>query len=331
MRSSTRLVGLCVLLCALFGGASAAQAACYGSTPAAVSFADSGIDAQGGVAPEITTVQGTLDGRCNYSVVPGLTRSLISGDSVFIYIDRDGNPITGGRTPTGADGADIVVATLGVSGAQGPPAIGVWNGSLFDFTTDPNPVGAAGSDGGFSASVDRLGIRSGALTWFYVVTRYRGVYDYFDFGPNPGVAPPSLLAAFSTTPPPPPPPPPPPLFPPYWPVVQQPTAKPRPDESACKVPDVRGKTRSAALDRLLNAHCDLASTALWRYSNSVRKGRVIATTPRAGSRTTRDVRLVLSKGRRKSRARAAAVEATALPKTVLTRLQELANSLATRP
>jgi hypothetical protein len=38
-----------------------------------------------------------------------------------------------------------------------------------------------------------------------------------------------------------------------------------------------------------------------RYSNRVRKGRVIGTTTAAGKQTTRPVRLIVSKGRRKPR------------------------------
>jgi hypothetical protein len=309
-----------VLLCVVFGGASAAQAACYGSTPANVSFADSPFDGSAGLAPEITTVQGALDGACNYSVVPGLTDSLVDGDAVFVHIDRDNNPATGDPT---FRGADIVVGTLGVTGTEGPPVLGVWNGSSMVFT-DPSPVGAARNDGGFSASVDRLGLSPDTLTRFSVSTMYSGIYDnYVDFAPEPGASPISLPVAFSTTPPLPPPPPTPPA-PAAQPVVPPATA-------GCRVPFVRGKTRWAAEDKLFGADCNVASTVRKRFSNVVRKGRVITTTPGSGARTTKAVRMVVSKGRRKHSARAAGVDGAVVSMSVLARLQELANSPAARP
>jgi PKD repeat protein len=84
----------------------------------------------------------------------------------------------------------------------------------------------------------------------------------------------------------------------------------------CVVPKVKGRTREAAEDRLVNALCDIAFTARRAYSNRVRKGHVIRTLPAAGTRTSTRVRLVISKGRRKRRAapshrvRAAAVVGT---------------------
>src|SRR4051794_7530079 len=270
MKAHLRLVGLCGLLGAMFGGASAAQAAGYGSTPARAPFADDPDDSESGLAPEITTVHGTLDSACNYSVVPGLTRSLIDGDAVFVYIDRDNNPATGSPTFIGAD---IVVGTLGVTGTEGPPLLGLWNGSGFDFN-DPSPVGAARSDGGFSAPVDRLGLPSSTLTRFGVGTIYSGTYDkYVDFAPEPGASLIALPVAFSTTPPPAPPAPP-------APPTTHPTA-PR----SCRVPSVHGKTRRAAKKRLHAARCNVAGRVRSKYSNSVRKGRVIGTTPAVGART----------------------------------------------
>src|SRR5262245_62613749 len=90
MKVHRRLVGLAVVLGATLGVTSTAEAACYGSTPAAVTFADSALDGELGLAPEITTVRGGLDAACGYSVVPGLTDLLIAGDAVFVYVDRDG-------------------------------------------------------------------------------------------------------------------------------------------------------------------------------------------------------------------------------------------------
>ena len=306
MRVLTRLLGLSVLAGATFACASTAQAACYGSTPTSAVFADSAFDGQSGLAPEITTVQASVDASCTYAVVPGLTDSLISGDAVFVYLDRDGNSATG--SPLFA-GADAVVGTLGVTGLEGPPLLGVWNGVDFTFS-DPSPVGGARNDGGFAASVDRLGIASGTTSQLVVATIYQGIYDnYIDMAPEPGAAGIALPVAYSTTPPPPPPPPPPPSTAPQR---TQPV-------QGCVVPYLRGRTAASAKNRLFNADCDFANAVRRQHSRTVRKGRVIRTTPAAGTQTTRTVRIVVSKGRRK-RARAA------VSVTMLHRLEQLANA-----
>jgi PKD repeat protein len=74
---------------------------------------------------------------------------------------------------------------------------------------------------------------------------------------------------------------------------------PRP---GCKVPRLRGKTRSAARDDLADAGCAVARLARREYSTRVRRGRVSRTVPSAGAWTTRQVRVVVSMGRRKHRA-----------------------------
>jgi hypothetical protein len=315
------LLGLCALSCTLLVPAAGAHAACYGATPASAWFADSPIDGTSGLAPEITTVTASLDGACNYAVDPGLA-PLIEGDAAFIYVDRDGNPATGSPTP---QGADVVVGTLGYSGADSPPLLGTWDGSAFQFS-DPSPVGSAPANGGFSANVDRLGIPSGVTTRFAVGTIWQGVYyDYVDFAPEPGAPGIPLGVSYSTTPSPPPAPPPPAVPVSTAPAQAQPVPATGHSSAACTVPKVSGRTRAAASDRLWDAGCDEALTVSREYSRTMRQGRVIRTTPAAGSWTTKHVRLVVSKGRRPHRgARAAAAEAH--PATVLERLQELANA-----
>ena len=89
----------------------------------------------------------------------------------------------------------------------------------------------------------------------------------------------------------------------------------------CIVPNVTRRSRSAAENRLFDADCAIASIVTREYS-SVPKGRVIRTLPAAGTQTTKSVRLVLSKGRRKPARARRSVAAT----TDLARLQTLANA-----
>jgi PKD repeat protein len=66
----------------------------------------------------------------------------------------------------------------------------------------------------------------------------------------------------------------------------------------CKVPRLRGKTRSRARDDLADAGCGIAAGVTTAYSVRVRRGRVLRTWPAAGQRTTKRVRLVVSNGSR---------------------------------
>jgi hypothetical protein len=317
----TRLaaVGLCVG--AALAAAPAAQAACYGSTPATTSFADSPLDGDGGLAPEISTVTATVDVTCDLAVNPGVDQ-LIGDDSVFIYIDRDGNPATGS---TLFGGADIVVGTLGEIGTDSPPLLGVWDGTQFQFT-DPTPVGASLLIGGFSATLDRLGVPSGVVTHYFVASQWQGLYDdYFDWAPNIGSGLTiGLPVSYSTVPPPPPPPPPAPIAPapaPVTPVVTAPAHK----TTGCTVPRVKDRTAAAARNRILGSGCRYRSGATRRYSAGVRRGRAIGTIPSAGSLTGGRVRLVVSRGRRPRHAHTSAAGAGAAT-AVLAQLQQLANA-----
>ncbi len=324
MRRGGRFAGLCVCAGALFGATATAEATCYSSTPSAATFVDHPFDGDDGLAPELTTVSLAVDGACTLSVNPGVT-ALIPDDAVFSYINRDGNVATGSAL---FSGADVVVGTLGDYGEDYPPLLGVWNGVEFTFT-DETPVGTAPSPGGFSAHVDRLGMVPGATATFRLASSWLGIYDsYFDWAPQPGAGAIPLAVNFSTTPPPPPPPPAPPAPTPVpTPVstpVPLPTA-PMEDEgveaTGCTVPKVKGKTRAAAETRLFDADCEVAFSVAKRYSNTVRKGRVIGTTPGSGNITSKRVKLIVSKGRKRARARASSVSPS-----LLERLETLANA-----
>lgn len=299
---------------ALFGATTTAEAACYGSTPSAMTFADSPFDGEVGLAPEITTVSMAVDGACNYSVNPGLTLPLIDDDFVFIYVDRDGNAATGSLN---WGGADVVVGTVGGTYGDSPPLLGVWNGAQFTFT-DTSPAGTAPFHGGFSATLDRLGVAPGVTTGVQVRTDWNGTYDtYNDYAPDTNVSIP-LAVNYSTAPPPPPPPPPPPApAPAPAPLPSAPVA----DAQGCTIPNVKGRTRDAAETRLFNADCEVAFTVVKRYSNTIRKGRVIGTSPGTGIITTKRVKLIVSKGRKRARARASAVAPS-----ILDRLEDAANA-----
>jgi hypothetical protein len=314
----TRLAAVGLCLGAALAAAPAAHAACYGSAPATTSFADSPLDGDDGLAPEISTVTATVDASCDLAVNPGVDQ-LIGDDSVFIYIDRDGNPATGS---TLFGGADIVVGTLGQIGPDSPPLLGVWNGAQFTFT-DPTPVGASLLIGGFSATLDRLGVPSGVVTHYFVGTQWQGIYDeYFDWAPNIGSGQTIGLPISYSTVAPPPPPPPAPIVPapaPATPVVTAPAHK----TTGCTVPRVKGRTAAGARNRILGSGCRYRPGVTRRYSAGVRRGRVIGTIPAAGSLTDGRVRLVVSQGRRPHHAHASAA---ASGPGLLAQLQRLANA-----
>ena len=288
---------------AVCGGAlpTTAQATCYSSTPSSAVFTDSASDGTGGLAPELTTIQASLNGACAYSVSPGLVSPvLIDGESVFVYINTDGNPSTGEPV---FQGADVAVGVLGKAGADSLPLLGTWNGTDISFS-DPNPLGAVGL-AGFSASVDRLGIATGVATPIRVGSLYKGIYsNYSDFAPDAGQAPFPLNVSYSTTPPPTPGPAP--VSTPA-PGSPQTTGTAQPTSSMCEVPYVRGLTFNSAIDRFNNTdNCTLRTADRYVYNSVVRKGRIVRTIPAAGARTRHAVQLVVSRGKRpKRRARRA--------------------------
>jgi hypothetical protein len=67
--------------------------------------------------------------------------------------------------------------------------------------------------------------------------------------------------------------------------------------NACKVPNLKGNTRSHAIDRLRHAHCKVGSTHR-RFSGAVKAGHVMKTSPGSGQGTNSRVSLYVSKGPR---------------------------------
>jgi hypothetical protein len=295
----------------VFGGlaaASSADAACYSSTPSATSFVDAPAD--GSLAPEITTITAQLDGACAVTVDPGVTAPLIEGDGVFVYLDVAGNPATGSSV---FQGADVAVGSLGVTGIDPPPLVGRFDAASDSFSFDDAPVAAAVGYGGFSATLDQLGVPTSPTTLAArTATIWSGIsYDYFDFAPEPAAAPFPFAVAFDTTPPPPPPPPvaPAPPAPPAQPQVPVAPAAPTitpvstTPVATCKVPSVKRLRLAAARHAIRHAGCH-AGEVERVYSASVRSGRVIRSLPKGGTRWSEPVDLVVSKGRRPRHKRA---------------------------
>jgi hypothetical protein len=283
MGLGSRFPLVCACVAALLACAQTAQAACTRSTPAHTTFADDPADANG--APELTNVTVSVDAACTFSVDPGVGADAPVGP-ILAFIDRDGNPATGAPVPQGAD-----VAVFSIGELEFTPFFGVWNGEDFEIVGEAAPAGA----GGFSAHVDQLGIAPGARTstWVWSLSVSDDDEDRFDAAPEPQAAGIALDVLYAATAPDPAAP-----TAPAAPVVT-PTAGAPP--ARCIVPKLKGRTRAAAVARLRARGCAPAATPVRRYSASVRKGRVIGTTPAAGRHTARPVTLIVSKGRKPRR------------------------------
>ena len=90
----------------------------------------------------------------------------------------------------------------------------------------------------------------------------------------------------------------------------------------CTVPKVKGRTLANAKSRLRFKGCTPAVNVTRRYSTTVRKGRVIGTSPGTGARTTKKVKLIMSKGKRPARAKAPIA-----PQALITRARAMLRSL----
>lgn len=295
--------------------AATAGAQCYSSTPGSTAYADSPADGDLGLAPEITTVGVSLDASCDYSVNPGIVGSLIQGDGVFEYIDTDGNPATGSPT---FGGADVAVGSIGVNGIDPPPVLGHWDPVAGTFSFSGGASLTTVGTGGFSATLDQLGVSTPLTTNVQVGSIWIGTYDnYTDFAPDPGLGPIPFPVAFSTTAPPPPAvvvttpaaPAPTPVTPAPAPVTATSVPAPR-TPSGCRVPAVRKLRTTVARQALRHAGCRLGVTTR-SYSTTVPNGRAITTLPKAGTRHWAEpVDMVVSKGRKPKHRHAHAATAT---------------------
>src|SRR4051794_27363170 len=102
--SLTRSLRPLVLVMAVTVGALAfagsASAQCYSSTASQQSFSDSPVDGDSGLAPEILGAVAVVGSNCSFgagTVIAGVQNpgDLLSGESVGMYFDTDGNPATG--------------------------------------------------------------------------------------------------------------------------------------------------------------------------------------------------------------------------------------------
>jgi PASTA domain-containing protein len=267
------------LMSLLWFCAGRADAICYGSTPASSTFADSFVD--GGGAPEVYGIDIDLNAGCGLTV-DTVTDSLISGDAVFTYLNVDGNPTTGDVI---FSGADRVVGVLGPSGS-GPPILAPWNGTTFDFVGAGQALPAY-FDAGFITNLNQLGVPAPTTLGLIVGSLYSPL-SAFDFAPDVGAY--GFPVGFSTSPPPPPPPPPPAAAP----VPVAPTVSPKAKKTTCKVPKVRRLTIAKAQKKLSKAGCKYKIRG---------KGRVVSTTPKAGSETSKTVIVKAKKRKRSKRSR----------------------------
>ena len=275
--SRISLLAVVVVAAVLFAPAASANAACTSSAPSAAAYADP-VDGDLGLAPEITTVEGSVDASCHIVVDPGIAAPLADGDGVFVYIDSDGNPATGAPA---LGGADVAIVTIGLPTSVSPPLRGVWNGDTFVFD-ETTPVGTAVGNGGFSASVDALPVASGTTTSLMLGSlRVTDDDVLFDFAPDGGAI----------------------TLPVTWSAAAAPTRRTdlytaqAPGAAACTVPRTKGMTVGRARARVRVHGCRVGTVVQRAYSASVRRGRVVGTSIVHGT-----VRLVVSKGKRPRKA-----------------------------
>jgi hypothetical protein len=255
-----------------------ALAACSSSTPVDRSFVDNASDSQLGLGPEMAFVGVTLGSACDLTVLPTLvdrssTVGLISDETVATYIDSDGNPATGSAQ---WGGADKIVLTIGRRGPDLRPALGTWTGEAFSFAAGVT-LPAVGA-GGFTASLDQLGVAAPTTLGLRVASTWTGLRDtYDDLAPGRGLPPIAVPVTFATDGAPPAPPP-----------------AAGPAFAPCLVPKVRRLPLSEARRRLARAGC---RSRVVRVRSRLRPGRVSTTLPAAGTWTIRAVVLNVAESR----------------------------------
>lgn len=317
MSTKARLVA-CVCGAAFasaFAAGPAAASPCATSTPASQVFADSPLDSDNGLSPEITSVTASLDSACNLSISYGIADgALIDSDALSWYLNTDGNPSTGNTT---FGGADYAVMTLGRTGLDDPPVLAPWVNGAFDFAARKTlPTNGLF---GFKVNVaDLNGLTSGVPLTFMGGASWSGTYGFYvDWAPEVGAAPFSFPMVFSATAPvvqqaPPQPP----VMTTVQPSTQAPvTPVSTPAAKTCTVPLVKGLSAAAARKRVTNAGCMVGAT---RYVTSkAYAGKVVRTTPARGDVLAGGARVSLVIGRRpvtkkyaKRRARAANASTT---------------------
>lgn len=281
-------------------GPSPATAACTSSTANSQSFPDATGEADE-LAPDISGVIMVTTDQCftggTLSLADGRD-SMIEGEAAALYLDIDGNSNTGSQTFVGAD---RVVITLGHSGEDGLPGVGVWNASTgeFDFngqSAHPVDVGV----GGWSWGIDQIGFQS-VTVGVYGGAIYSGSYDsYADFSPEAGAPAHSHAVTYSTEPPAQAQPQPQPTQSPQ--PQPQPTQVPStgsPEPFVCKPGALRGLKVATARSKALSRGCDVK--VRYKKARKRKAGRVLSVRVQGGM----VILTVAKKPRRARRARAA--------------------------
>ncbi len=275
-----------------------AHAACVSSTPATTSVTDPTGDA--GVAPDLGTATLSLDAACTVRFDPGVVASTFGADDeVLVYVDTDGGRSTGEPDV----GTDVVIATFGTATGVEPTVMAKWTGGSYDVENTvilPSPT-----LGGFSATIDELGIPVGATIRLIAATVDGTDTAAEDYVPDGSDAMIDLRVAYTQTPPPPPPPPTSsaPAPPPSAPVLLPQASPAQTPRVGCTVPSVRTLSLTRAKTKLSGAGCTVAAKVRRVHHPRVPKGRVIGTTPAAGKRATGPVTALVSKGPKPRRRR----------------------------
>jgi hypothetical protein len=251
-----------------------ARATCVSSTPSSISVADPPADAQP-TAPEILSVDASLDSACRLTIDPKLQADLSTYQVVSIYLGfqpstGDPNTETLDREVRVFPGGDAYLTDVDV---------------FIPIATLPR-AGQAG----FTATLDALGVPAPTSLGIWVSAIYDIAYppvwgdEPFDESPSIDSLMHRLPLSFAQpSPPPAPPPPPPPAKP--APVVQQ--------AKGCVVPKLKGLTVKKAKAALRKAGCKYKLKG---------KGRVRSFSPKAGTRTEGTVQVKARKKKRRKRA-----------------------------
>ncbi|MBI5103611.1 MAG: glycosyltransferase [Solirubrobacterales bacterium] len=275
----------------------AGHAACASSTASSQVLADAANDTQSATTPELTSVAVAVGTGCDVTLSPAFANrgALQEGDAVAYYLDTDGDPATGF---TALQGADKVVAVLAAGGTT-TQVLGVWAGTT--FVPVPGAVVAPTGVGGVRVAIDQLGIPR-ALTMHLRAGAARSENGRVigDVAPELTAAPFDVPVAFATSTPssgaggtglgP---------VTPTSPTGSSPPstlggATTTAQTFVCRVPQVRRREAVGALERLSDARCRFR--VKYVRSRSVRAGRIVATSPKAGSRTRKAVTVRVSVG-----------------------------------
>lgn len=271
-RTAVVLVAIAALAAGLFGASGPAKSRPLAATLA--SFSDSVGDADAGLAADISVVRVDHDGEGTIIFNIAYANRSCAGprDGVYVYLDVDRRVATGGP----ALGVEYVLI---LSGSTREVWATHWNGVAREEVHPPSlhaTCESSTSSDSFRISRFDVGVSTGFD--FLVGTEFTTAGTaWFDTAPDCCS---DRWTYLLSTPPPAPP---------------QSVAPP----VQCAVPDVRGKSLSAAKVALEKAHCRIGARR-GAYSKRMKKGRVISQKPAPGARRSNcsKVDVTLSRGPR---------------------------------